>query len=165
MHFSKCEGEKKNNVCSLLLWHFGLFLIYLSANWCFREWRLLHLNISCWACKRNSKSRNLQGSYQSWKSLQTQKHSHFINLDRNVELLQRWQLAKQIIVGEGWMIGQSFLTWWKGCMGSQAVSTLKSVDIGVVFGAFDLVVIVLFIAVLHGYALHPSFPYWGSGFF
>lgn len=79
MHFSKCEGQRKNNVCnfrlifSLILWHFVLFW-YI--------WSLICVSMS-------------EGYYISLqKSLQTQKHSQYINLDRNVELLQRWQTCK-----------------------------------------------------------------------
>ena len=58
----------------------------------------------------------------SCKCLYTQNaFSSCINADKNVELLQEQKLTKQEIEGTSWMLGQSVLTSWKGCMGSQAV--------------------------------------------
>lgn len=63
------------------------------------------------------------------------------------------KLTKQITEGTSQTTGQSVLTSRDNCMGSQAVCIL------VVFRPFVLVIVVLFIAVLHGNALHPSFPH------
>lgn len=123
---------------SLFLWCFGLFWIFWTlicshfrGNQSVFKWLkvtsllwILVLRNWSWAYRGISKSRAFTG--QPWVM------EVFIDTQKNILLVliqtEMWnnyrdgKLAKQIMEGASWMIGQSVLTWRKGCMGSQAVS-------------------------------------------
>lgn len=85
---------------------------------------------------------------------------------RNVELLQSDKLkanngGKELDVR---LICFSLMERLHGLSGG-ILHPLRSLDILAVFRPFDLVIMILFIAVFHGNALHPSFPHRCSGFF
>lgn len=82
--------------------------------------------------------------------------------DRNVELLQEQtnKTNKARNGGNELNVRPVDLTErLHGFSGSIPLTPFKPLDILVVLRPFDLVTAVLFIAILHGNALHPSFPH------